>query len=201
MAGDFYNNHVHGTRADAPPPRHSLQGAPWRVGVAGAREVGSCQLWFKPRRNQFPRTKPSERAQTAKPTHTCFRFLNRDNNARLAVMLLHNAVNRGRRDSHLLGDLANRAAFLVERVDFPVVEHEPRAAADAALLARFRQTGVHTLADADVTTRRVSGSRQSYIADALAIRSHTGDSAVLDVYKYSGEIMATRRRWEPIRQR
>jgi hypothetical protein len=24
---------------------------------------------------------------------------------------------------------------------------------------------------------------------------------VLDVYKYSGEIMATRRRWEPIRQR
>ena len=49
------------------PTHHRLgipyRWAPWWVGVAGTREVGSCQLWFKPRRTQYPRTKPSERAE------------------------------------------------------------------------------------------------------------------------------------------
>jgi hypothetical protein len=99
-----------GTRWRSPGPLV----APAHASCAYARTPGT------------PRTKPSERAQNAKPTqttkHTPPGALNRDNLATLAVMLLQNAMNRGRRDAHLLGNFANRAAFLVKRLDLPGVD-------------------------------------------------------------------------------
>ena len=72
-------------------------------------------------------------------------------------MGIQDAMNARRRDAHLFGDLANRAAFLAERQDLRMAEHEPRPAADAALLPRFRQTGVNPLGDEDALLFRDRG--------------------------------------------
>ena len=58
-------------------------------------------------------------------------------------------MDRCRRHAHLFGDLTNRGAFLAERQDPRMAQHEPWTAADTAPLARFRQAGMNALADAN----------------------------------------------------
>jgi hypothetical protein len=49
-------------------------------------------------------------------------------------MGIQDAMNARRRNAHLLGDLSNRAAFLGERQDLRVAEHEPRTAAGTSAM-------------------------------------------------------------------
>jgi hypothetical protein len=69
-------------------------------------------------------------------------------------MRLQDPMDTGRRNTHLLGDLTDRGAFLTERQDLGVAQNQPRTAADAALLSRLGQAGLHALAEADVLRLR-----------------------------------------------
>src|SRR5215831_3315256 len=91
-------------------------------------------------------------------------------------------MDRRPRDAHLFGDLANRPAVSIQLHDASAIEHQLRPAADAALLARSRQTSMNTLAEPDALLFGDHGQDRQHrvFEDAHAVQVLLGEAAPVD---------------------